>query len=206
LVINGLRAFGKVPPITHNIPPPGMRPAGSNGKTDFLGHGLIEIYLNNELSTFTPINNYIKYALEDLQAPPKEAATGFLTATLTWNGQGDVDLHVFEPNGKHVYFVDKQGTSGLLDVDNVVGFGPEHYTLGCDKSKIQTGIYQIKVANYKEAQGKTATVNISTNQYGSLAFKQVKLGDETGSNPVYAMFNVNIFNDNKGHLQIELVK
>ena len=44
LVINGLRVFGEVPSITHYMSV--LRAPGLNGKTDPLGHGLLEIYLN----------------------------------------------------------------------------------------------------------------------------------------------------------------
>gem|GEM_PF-314750 len=225
-VINGFKAVNKipnmppvspapdavvfVPPVTHNIPSYKKRPAGSNGQTDILGHGLIEIYLNDKfasnLSTYIPIKQYLQNNIAQLQNLPKQASDGFLTVTLTWDGEGDVDLHVFEPNGEHVYFVNLQGKSGELDFDNVVANGPEHYVIACDKSKIALGNYQIKVANFKAAQGRTATVALSTNKYGTLGFKQIKLGSETGINPAYLAFNFNVNYDNKGNLQVNLQK
>jgi len=220
LVINGLRLVGWVPtlpnsrpqgtnfvpPITHKIPSYWERPKGSNGKTDIKGHGLIEIYLNDKfpanLTTYIPIKNYLQTELHNLEEQPKQGQSGFLTATLTWDGAGDVDLHVFEPDGSHVYFLRTQGKAGALDVDNVVANGPEHYVIACAKDKILAGNYQIKVANYEKAEGRTATINLASSKYGALGFKKIKLGKETGINPPYLVFNFNI----KPDFTIELLK
>jgi hypothetical protein len=52
-----------------------------------------------------------------------------LTFQLQWDQPtSDVDLHVSEPNGTHVYFNNMVGDYGELDVDDRTGFGPEHYT------------------------------------------------------------------------------
>ena len=49
--------------------------------------------------------------------------SGTLKVTLLWNFQGDIDLHVKQPNGKEIYFNAKEdaNTGGFLDVDNVNG-------------------------------------------------------------------------------------
>ena len=50
---------------------------------------------------------------------------GNLKVTLLWDRPGDVDLHVVEPSGKHIYFHNKHpcGSYGRLDFDNIPG-GP----------------------------------------------------------------------------------
>lgn len=49
---------------------------------------------------------------------------GDLKVTLMWNFYADIDLHVFEPNGNEIYYMDKNSsTGGTLDVDNIPG-GP----------------------------------------------------------------------------------
>ena len=126
LVINGLRLVGTVPDITDAIPGYLLRAAGANGKKDPLGHGLLEIYINQALGISAHVRNAINTALTELVAPPVVAATGLFSATLTWNGDGDVDLHTYEPSGAHVYYSNMDGVSGYLDVDNVQGYGPEH--------------------------------------------------------------------------------
>lgn len=66
LVINGLRVLGSVPDITDPIPIPAFRPAGVNGNKDILGHGVIEIYINQLLDISTPVKIYINEALNTL--------------------------------------------------------------------------------------------------------------------------------------------
>ncbi len=48
---------------------------------------------------------------------------------LTWDIKyADIDLHVLEPSGRHVYYRSKGGDyTPFLDYDDVDGFGPEHY-------------------------------------------------------------------------------
>ena len=71
LVINGLRLTGEVPPITHYMSNPFNRPAGLNNDTDFLGHGLLEIYLNPHLDVSVDIYGVTGNALDTLEFPKK---------------------------------------------------------------------------------------------------------------------------------------
>ena len=195
LVINGLRAVGTVASVTDLIPGYLLRPAGITGDKDILGHGLLEIYINQGLDISNRVRNYIDDAINTLQAPAVQAISGFFTATLTWDGSGDVDLHTYEPSGIHVYYRNTQGNSGYLDVDNVVANGPEHYFASCDSSILQTGNYQIGVANYARADGRTATVQISSKIDGVLGTKSTVLGTPTGSTPSVTLFNVIVKKD-----------
>lgn len=195
LVINGLRPFGSVASITDFIPGYGFRPAGSNGKKDALGHGLFEIYINQSLDISQSVRGHIDEALDTLVAPPAAALSGFFSATLTWNGSGDVDLHIYEPDGRHVYWSSLVGNSGYLDVDNTVANGPEHYYASCNSDKLQLGSYRIAVANYSRADGRTATVQISTSADGVIGTKSVALGGATGSTPSATLFNVLVTED-----------
>jgi hypothetical protein len=192
LVINALRIAGSVPPNTNSIPGFLSRPAGFGGRTDFLGHGLREIYLNPALSISSSVRNLVVSALDEVVAPAEQGSAGFFTATLTWNGAGDVDLHAFEPSGSHVYYAQKTGDTGFLDVDNTSANGPEHYYASCDSDKIQVGNYQIKVANYGQADGRTATVQIASSKDGVIGTRSVVLGEATGNNAVFQMFNIKV--------------
>lgn len=183
LVINGLRFVGSVPNITNKIPLYPMRRAGLNGKKDILGHGLLEIYLNPTLNTSSSTKSYINKALNILETPPISATTGLFTATLIWDGRGDVDLHVFEPNGDHVFYPNPYGSSGYLDVDNTWGNGPEHYYASCDENTLQTGNYQIGIANFSGAENRKATLQIASWNNGVLGNKSVRLGNSTGNTP-----------------------
>ena len=49
---------------------------------------------------------------------------------LTWDGRGDIDLHLYLPNGEHCYYQQKKTNSGAwLDIDNTERDGPEHIIL-----------------------------------------------------------------------------
>lgn len=195
LVINGLRLAGSVPAITNDMPGYLLREPGLNGQTDFLGHGLLEIYLNGSLDMLARITTHVENAFSTLEAPDVQASTGFFTVTLTWDGYGDVDLHTYEPNGSHVYYSDKIGQSGYLDVDNTQSNGPEHYYASCNQENLSLGIYQIKVANYARANGRIATLQIASWDEGVLETKSVTMGDETGDYPAFSIFSVKIDKD-----------
>lgn len=180
LVINGLRLTGTVPANNASIPLYPTRAAGVNGAKDILGHGLLEIYLNTSLPTAGAISTNVTTALSQLQAPPAQAQDGFFTATLTWNGSGDVDLHTFEPQGAHVYYSALSGQAGFLDVDNTVANGPEHYFASCDDTQLQTGTYRIGVNPYSDSAGRTATLQISSRD-GVLTTRTLVLGPDRGS-------------------------
>ena len=53
----------------------------------------------------------------------KVGNNGTLKVTLLWNFEGDIDLHVKQPNNKEIYYDHKNdaSTGGALDVDNQNG-------------------------------------------------------------------------------------
>jgi hypothetical protein len=56
-----------------------------------------------------------------------EVKVGDPQFTLLWDSKADLDLHVVEPGGKEIYWLDQRGEKGgELDVDNREGFGPEN--------------------------------------------------------------------------------
>lgn len=177
LVINGLRAQGlsSIPEINAELP------ASHLVTDDFSGHKLIETYLNSKRETYTKVKNEMKSVLDQLVTPYTEGNNGFFTVTLTWNGTGDVDLHTFEPSGSHVYYQSRQGTSGYLDVDNVVANGPEHYYASCEANILQEGTYRIGINNYADATGRAATVQVSTAKDGEVFSQNLGVGAERGA-------------------------
>lgn len=85
---------------------------------------------------------------------------------LTWDTDDtDVDLHVWDPSYNHTYYFQKTEAYGgipgaELDVDDIDGYGPEHFTM----QTARAGDYVVKV-RYYSAHGvtanTTATVRIS---------------------------------------------
>lgn len=174
LVINGLRlqGVGSVPAVNLFLP---------TSRSDLSGHTLKGTYLDATRSGRARVLSISNSALDGLQSPTALASRGFFTATLTWNGSGDVDLHAFEPSGTHVYYRSLVGNSGVLDVDNTVANGPEHYYATCDATKIETGFYSFGVNNFSSATGRTATLQISFAQGGQPLTRQIDVGSERGS-------------------------
>lgn len=129
-----------------------------NASHDFLHHGFVESYLVAGTASQSRILGHVRNAIDTVESPVAGAEEGVITVTLTWGAQPDVDLHVFEPGGEHVYYANLQGTSGFLDLDDVTGFGPEHYYASC--SSLQTGTYGVGVNYFNGSQPETAVVQV----------------------------------------------
>lgn len=127
---------------------------------DLSGHGMTEVYLNPNREGRAEIIARIKNALSSLLEPGGQGGQGPITVTLTWGAQPDVDLHVFEPDGTHVYYQNKQGTVGMLDLDVTNSYGPEHYFTSCDT--LQPGSYKIGVNYFYGTSVEVATITITT--------------------------------------------
>jgi len=192
LVINALRLQGlsTIPAINLNLP--------TDLLADATGHQLVPTYLDPRRPGRATIKSDLESRLNSLTTPANQASNGFFTVTLTWDGPGDVDLHVFEPNGSHVYYGSRAGTSGFLDVDNTVGMGPEHYYATCDASRLQEGLYRVGINNYARATGRTATLQLASAAKGELLTRSLGVGPENGSagnvNPTI-VFNVRVRRD-----------
>ncbi len=80
-----------------------------------------------------------------------EVKVGNPQFTLIWDSRADIDLHVIEPGGSHLYWADRNGhQGGELDVDDVDGFGPEniYWGGGIDKGNGPPGEYKWYVHYY----------------------------------------------------------
>jgi len=176
-----------VPGISVQIP-------ASHAQVDPSGHSLLNTYLNTNIATFQAVANRLNSEMTALQVPTTIAATnGAFTATLTWNGSGDADLHVFEPDNTEVFFGNTMGTVGFLDVDNASKNGPEHYyAASCASGSanaantLADGVYSIRAGNFTNAAGLTATVQVSTPYVANLITEQRTLGVD-GETPVELM-------------------
>jgi len=159
LVIAALRSAlpGEPPPANIAIPP---------SRKDPTGHVLIDTYLDPDRNGRAAAGGLMAERLLALHAPAPLASPGFFTATLAWDGEGDLDLHVTEPGGVHVYYAARIGESGSLDLDNTAGFGPEHYHASCDPNRLQAGIYSVGINNYAAPAGRRATVQLATASSG----------------------------------------
>lgn len=98
--------------------------------------------------------------------PTPTLGTGEFSATLTWDTQTDIDLHLLEPSGYHIFYRDastRRGPTVLLDADNTLGYGPENvYT----DRPAAAGVYDVYVVPYAGQADRwptTAQITIRTN-------------------------------------------
>lgn len=198
VVINGLRVFGlsSVPDINLNLP---------FSSDDASGHTLVGTYLDKTRDGYGRVSSMMFSALAALVTPPATVSPGFFTVSLTWDGLGDMDLHLYEPDGGHVFYAAPEGVTGTLDVDNRVGEGPEHYFASCDVNKLQTGRYTISINNYEGAEERKAVVQAYFYKTGVLATHEIEIGaargDEGNTNPDFVM-TLDVSQDANGEYQV----
>ena len=126
--------------------------------SDWKNHSFVDAYLDGDNSGPLIVNRALARA-NSLAWPTPQLGMGPITVTLTWGDEPDVDLHVFEPDGSHVYYAAPWGTSGYLDYDDVTSWGPEHYYV-VDCSLLTAGTYRVGVNYYRGSAPETAFVQI----------------------------------------------
>ncbi len=137
--------------------------------------------------------NLIKKVKLQAEQPVASIGSGPITIQLTWDNQPDVDLHIFQPDNIHVYYSNKTGNVGYLDLDDMSSNGPEHYYTSCEKMKL--GQYTVALNFYSGSSptaASVATVEVTAgNQYKSTT---LTLRNPTGSrgdqNPQYKVFSI----------------
>lgn len=140
IIITGLGSIQPVlPGNIENLP------ATAVDVRSFSNHSFLRDYMDPDLPSREKIDEVFFRVINELEYPTKIAGEGALRVSLTWGFQPDVDLHVFEPNGTQVYYNNKVGPSGTLDVDDKLFYGPENYVVEC--RNIEIGTYSIG-ANY----------------------------------------------------------
>ena len=146
---------------------------------DITGHEFIKTYLRDDLEPYGLFQSYAAQALASLYTQDGAIQNGLFNVTLTWNGLGDIDLHVIEPRGTHVSFKKPQGASGVLDLDNRTGYGPEHYYASCDVSHLQVGRYLVAVNNFMAEVSQDALIQVSSTR-GDIVSRSVSVGEALG--------------------------
>jgi len=99
--------------------------------------------------------SYAGEAADSIKERVKRAGgdvTGDLRCSLSWYNHDDLDLHMTEPSGKHIYYGDKKSlTGGTLDVDmnvNTLSRTPVENITHPKKSRMKEGVYLLYVNNY----------------------------------------------------------
>jgi hypothetical protein len=104
------------------------------------GVNTIQAMVGGVASLVTAGSNVV-HIVADL--PPSD-----IWSELTWDGRGDIDLHLKLPNGEDCSYQNKATAAGaVLDVDNTVAFGPEHIVF----DKAIRGTYQMSVVYFAAA-------------------------------------------------------
>lgn len=165
---------------------------------DLTGHGFVEVYVNPALTGAAAVVGMVREAVSSATTPPQQINNGPITATLIWDSLGDVDLHTYEPNGTHVSYLNKQGTVGYLDIDNLEGYGPEHYYSSCQN--FSAGTYTFGV-NYFRAGAipMVSHVTVSTPLGSQTAQITLNAAASTGGNdsPIL-LFAVDVTQNDNG--------
>lgn len=131
------------------LPPQPMEPNTANLElsADSLQHSFTTAYMAEGTISNTQVVDDILAALASVVTPRQVVDSGIINVMLTWGSAPDVDLHVYEPNGSHVFWYNMDGISGELDVDDTSKWGPEHYrVLTCDM--LEEGFYRIGLDYY----------------------------------------------------------
>ncbi len=104
-----------------------------------------------ELTALQELNRFIWLAQNHNIPIPEQIEQRFICSfdldlriCLSWDaGFTDVDLHVYEPDGSHVYFGDKLSRQGgRISWDLTDGYGPEVYIL----RKAEKGLYTVRAS------------------------------------------------------------
>ena len=118
------------------------------------------------------------------------AGTGQLQVSLSFDNEKDVDLHLFEPNGTHVYYGHSWSENGgELDVDSnascyIDGINNENIFYG-GESYVEPGTYTVYVDLYENCDE-----TIATNFVVSAFYEGQLIAAQTGHNPVSGTFPV----------------
>jgi murein DD-endopeptidase MepM/ murein hydrolase activator NlpD len=115
----------------------------------------------------------------------KTVGTGDIQVSISWDVLSDLDLHVVDPNGEHIYFGNK-GISGggQLDLDsnpacNIDAVNNENITWATDKAI--PGQYRVYVNLYASCGTSVTTYAVTVTKRGEIP--QVYFGTATAATP-----------------------
>ncbi|WP_210499428.1 YfaP family protein [Vibrio crassostreae] len=169
-------------------------------------HEFIKDYFDDRLVSKTWIDGEVVRLATNLPYPSELAGEGALRASMSWGAEPDVDLHVFEPDGTHVHYRNRVGTSGELDVDDTNSFGPENFFVECND--IMLGTYSIGVNYYSGNAPEKAEITLFLGDGQSVKPRTKTLSSERGSdgndNPEI-MFEVNVSENENGLVTYEIL-
>ena len=103
------------------------------------GVNVIQASVGGVAALVSPGSNVLNITAD---IPPSD-----IWSELTWDGPGDIDLHLYLPNGGHVFYRNRAAAGALLDVDNQVSDGPEHIVM----DHAEAGTYRMTVLYFSGA-------------------------------------------------------
>lgn len=81
---------------------------------------------------------------------------GDLRCSLSWNNYDDLDLHMTEPDGTHIYYGSRRSDAGFLDVDMNAGSGhtrtPVENICYPARGRMPDGIYVLAVNQFRKRE------------------------------------------------------
>jgi len=170
---------------------------------DEKGHAFINAYMVAGSNSDQKITNDMISVLDKLTVPRQLLEPGVITVTLLWEGATDIDLHVYEPNGSHVYWEAKEGISGFLDEDERSGYGPEHYTVpSCET--LESGTYKIGLDYFKGDYPEVAHVQVEAGL--KVRFFEVPMPSEYYGSPTYPVIltRVRLVQEENGDYEFQI--
>lgn len=122
--------------------------------------------------------SYVGEMADSIKERVKQAGgsvVGDLCCRLAWYNHDDLDLHMIEPDGYHIYFSTRHTTSpsgGKLDVDMNAGFGstrtPVENIFYTDRRKMKEGEYTLKVNNFSARETKDVGFEVEMDFMGTI--------------------------------------
>jgi hypothetical protein len=170
---------------------------------DDRGHSFINAYLVEDSNSDQKITNDMISVLDSLVTPPQVVEPGVITVSLTWGSEPDMDLHVYEPNGSHVFWYTPDGFSGFLDKDDVNSWGPEHYTVDtCDS--LETGSYRVALDYYEGNNPEVAIVQVEAGL--KVRVFKVSMPSEAYGDPIYPVHltSIRVFEAENGGYDFQI--